>query len=258
MPDNFESILPSTGQSFIDKVRVDAMMSQSETRVPASVTLAQACLESGYGGSDLSRLANNYFGIKGTGPAGSVTMPTQEYVNGRMVTVNAAFRKYNTPSESFADHGWFLRNNSRYANAFNYTGDAARFAQEIHRAGYATDPQYASKLTSLINQYGLTRFDAQPVPLVYEGSSIQCPVLLIGGSSYAPLRKFYEQLGFRVDWDGRVKVNGQYISFTHWMDNNSRTWARVVDLARFVTFNATWDGTNRRIVITEPGRPAYV
>ena len=68
-------------------------------------------------------------------------------------------RKYNTPAESFADHGKFLRDNRRYANAFKHTDDAAQFAREIHKAGYATDPKYSDKLISIINQYGLERFD---------------------------------------------------------------------------------------------------
>jgi flagellum-specific peptidoglycan hydrolase FlgJ len=86
-------------------------------------------------------------------------MPTKEFLNGKWVTVNAKFRKYDSPAGSFADHGKFLRDNSRYANAFKHTDNAAQFAREIHKAGYATDPTYADKLISIINKYGLERFD---------------------------------------------------------------------------------------------------
>lgn len=151
--------LPSTGNAFMDRIAAEAIKSQRQTGVPASVTMAQAALESGWGKSGLSQQANNFFGIKGRGPAGSVTMPTKEFLNGKWVTVNAPFRKYNSPSESFADHGKFLRENRRYANAFNHTDNARQFAREIHKAGYATDPAYSQKLINMIEKYGLERFD---------------------------------------------------------------------------------------------------
>ncbi|HEX8697518.1 MAG TPA: glucosaminidase domain-containing protein [Myxococcaceae bacterium] len=151
--------LPKTGDAFLDRIAAEAIKSQRNTGVPASVTMAQALLESDRGRSGLSKNANNFFGIKGTGPAGSVTLPTQEVYNGRTVTVNAKFRKYDSPSQSFDDHGKFLLKNSRYKPAFNHTGDGKQFAREIHKAGYATDPKYSDKLIKIMNEYGLERFD---------------------------------------------------------------------------------------------------
>ena len=151
--------IPKTGNAFIDSVSADAIKSQRQTGVPASVTMAQAILESGWGKSGLSTQAHNYFGIKGEGPAGHVTMRTREVINGQSVYVNANFRKYHNAAESFTDHGKFLRDNPRYHNAFKHTDDPQRFAQEIAKAGYATDPKYASTLNSIIKQYGLERFD---------------------------------------------------------------------------------------------------
>jgi flagellum-specific peptidoglycan hydrolase FlgJ len=151
--------IPKTGNAFIDRIAADAIKSQQQTGVPASVTMAQAILESGWGKSGLSTQANNFFGIKGTGPAGSVTMRTREVINGQSVYVNAAFRKYDSPAQSFADHGKFFTDNKRYSTAMKHTDDPHRFAQEIAKAGYATDPNYAKALSGLINQYGLGRFD---------------------------------------------------------------------------------------------------
>ena len=151
--------IPKTGNAFIDRIAADAIKSQQQTGVPASVTMAQAILESGWGKSGLSTKANNFFGIKGTGPAGSVTMRTREVINGQSVYVNAAFRKYDSPAQSFADHGKFFTDNKRYSTAMKHTDDPHRFAQEIAKAGYATDPNYAKALSGLINQYGLARFD---------------------------------------------------------------------------------------------------
>jgi flagellum-specific peptidoglycan hydrolase FlgJ len=152
--------IPRTGNAFIDSIAADAIRNQRETGVPASVTIAQAILESGWGRSELSRQANNFFGIKGTGPAGSVTMRTREVINGSVVYVDAPFRKYHTPQESFADHARLFTQSPRYAEAMRHTHDAFRFAAEIHRAGYATDPEYTNKLHSLMRQYNLTQFDA--------------------------------------------------------------------------------------------------
>jgi flagellum-specific peptidoglycan hydrolase FlgJ len=153
------SSLPRTGNAFIDSVSADAVRSQQATGVPASVTLAQAILESDWGRSELSRQGNNYFGIKGQGPAGSITLPTREFLNGHYVKVNAEFRKYNSAEESFTDHGRFFQQNPRYAEAMRHTNNPEQFAREIQKGGYATDPQYSEKLNSLIKKYDLTRFD---------------------------------------------------------------------------------------------------
>ncbi len=76
------------------------------------------------------------------------------------------FRQYANARESFDDHGNPLRNSSRYAAAFATT-NAADFAREIARAGYATDPNYAASLTSIISRYNLTRFDAAPAAPIH-------------------------------------------------------------------------------------------
>lgn len=151
--------LPKTGIQFIDKYAPGAIRSMQSTGVPASVTLAQAILESGWGRSGLTRQGFNFFGIKGEGPAGSITMRTREVYDGRSVYVNAAFRKYHNAAESFIDHGKMLRRMSRYAPAFRHRNDPEQFARELQKAGYATDPNYANSLISIIRQYRLDRFD---------------------------------------------------------------------------------------------------
>ncbi|MBI4863022.1 MAG: glucosaminidase domain-containing protein [Candidatus Riflebacteria bacterium] len=130
------------------------MEASRRTGVPAAVTLAQAALETGYGKSTIGD-AKNLFGIKGTGPAGSVTVPTREVVNGRSVTVQGKFRKYNSWTESIVDHDKLLATGSRYARAMQYRTDPERYAREIHKAGYATDPAYADKLIQIIRENNL-------------------------------------------------------------------------------------------------------
>lgn len=152
--------IPQTGNAFIDSIADDAMRTQREMGIPASVTIAQAILESGWGKSGLTRVANNYFGIKGTGPAGYVVMPTSEYINGRWITVNSRFRKYHNAEESFTDHARFFLENRNYAEALKHIDDPFRFAREIQRAGYATAPNYSNALISIMRQYGLVMFDS--------------------------------------------------------------------------------------------------
>lgn len=150
--------LPTTGDPFIDSIRDAAILSQRETGVPASVTIAQALIESGRGKSGLTMLAHNYFGIKGDGPAGHVLMTTREVVHGRTIFIKAPFRAYHNAAESFVDHGSFFKG-PRYHQAMMVANDAHQFAIEIQKAGYATDPNYAKTLISVIDKFNLTRFD---------------------------------------------------------------------------------------------------
>jgi hypothetical protein len=150
---------PTSSKDFINKVAPGAVTGMWVTNVPASVSIAQAILESGWGSSKLATQANNLFGIKGTGNCGSVTMPTKEIINGEEVIVNAVFRKYCSFGDSIVDHGYFFLENPRYQNAMKNSGNADEFARQIQRAGYATDPNYAQKLINLINQYSLRRWD---------------------------------------------------------------------------------------------------
>ena len=155
-------------QTFIASVAPMAQASQRVYKVPASVSIAQAILESGWGESGLTKRANNYFGIKCSQwrsqyQTGCISMNTWEVYSGANVYINAAFRTYASGEDSFKDHGNFFHVNSRYAPAFSTT-TADDFARAIHRAGYATDPNYANKLIGLMNDYGLRRYDNISTP----------------------------------------------------------------------------------------------
>ena len=128
-----------------------------QSGVPASIILAQAALETGWGEASIGD-ARNLFGIKGTGPAGTISVPTQEYIDGRMVTVNDNFRRYNSWMESMLDHSRLLQG-SRYADAMRNRNDPDQFARELQRAGYATDPDYASKLISIMRANDFYRYN---------------------------------------------------------------------------------------------------
>ncbi len=145
-------------KEFIAKIAPDATRDWLRSGVPASLTIAQAALESSWGSSGLTQKANNLFGIKGSGPAGSVIMPTTEYQNGVRIKINAPFRKYHSWAESVEDHTRLLHN-KRYAAVLNRTGRQAAYA--VAAAGYATDPDYVAKLISLMDKYNLYQYDIQ-------------------------------------------------------------------------------------------------
>jgi flagellum-specific peptidoglycan hydrolase FlgJ len=144
---------------FIAKIAAAAVADYKDSKVLPSITIAQAILESSWGDSGLTAKANNLFGIKGKGPAGSVTMATKEHVGGKIITVDAAFRKYNTWAESIADHSKLLQN-KRYAAVLT-ARDGVTAAYAIKAAGYATDVNYPKLLIDIINKYKLYQYDVE-------------------------------------------------------------------------------------------------
>ena len=155
---------PRAQAEFISWAAKRAKASRSRYKVPVSVSVAQAINESGWGRSSLTTQGNAYFGIKcfGTpGPLATGCRPynTRECNNDNCFDTTATFRVYRSGARSFMDHGRFLTVNPRYRNAFNYTDRPNRFAREIHRAGYATDPNYSDKLIALMRRHNLYRFD---------------------------------------------------------------------------------------------------
>lgn len=152
----------SSPEKFIAVVGEAAQDSQRETKVPASVTIAQAILESSWGQSGLAKKGFNFFGIKaknGPGPAGVINMQTWEVFGGKNTQILDGFKAYNNIWESIADHGHFLRDNPRYGKAFETPSDPKEFARRIHAAGYATDPGYTTKLVKLMDKYNLYQYD---------------------------------------------------------------------------------------------------
>ncbi len=161
-----------TRKEFIAAAVPGAQRSDRETEVPASVTLAQAILETGSG--RIAAGANNFFGIKatavpdegkgifqwGVNGVGCVLRKTQEVIGGRSVTTIGAFRAYPSLERSIQDHGARLLTNPVYKGAFKYTEQPEKFARVIARY-YATDPAYADKVVSLMRSEKLTRYDVK-------------------------------------------------------------------------------------------------
>ena len=144
----------SLQEQYIAKYRDIAVEEMFRSGVPASITLAQGLLESGAGTSRLAVEGNNHFGIK--------CGPTWE---GRSMKAdddrpNECFRVYDSPEESYRDHSDFLRYQDRYKFLFDlYLTDYKGWALGLKAAGYATDPEYPSKLISIIERYKLYDLD---------------------------------------------------------------------------------------------------
>ncbi len=153
-----------TPQIFLETLGAAATQLYREAGVFASVTLAQAALESGWlkkfpVDKYTGQVSYNAFGIKGSGPAGSVLYDSDEVVNGQRVTVEAQFRAYNNWYESMVDHHKFLATD-RYAPV-RRTATPEEAAEQLYACGYATDPEYPAKLTRIINQYNLKQYDTK-------------------------------------------------------------------------------------------------
>ena len=139
---------------YIERYAPLAVEEMYRSGIPASITLAQGLLESGYGLSELAVKGNNHFGIK----------CHNNWTGGRMYydddKKGECFRKYKTPEESYRDHSDFLRYRDRYKFLFDYKiTDYKSWANGLKKAGYATDPSYPKKLINLIEAYDLHEYD---------------------------------------------------------------------------------------------------
>ena len=163
------SVPPSTTAAFIKQAVAPAQASMERYNVPASVTIAQAILESGTGASALTRVDHAVFGMKCFGDPGPVAVGCRSYgthecgSNGKCYSTSASFRAYKTDADSYKDHGLMLSTLSRYQPTFAFTNDPDKFAQALQKAGYATSPKYATNLISVMKRYNLYQYD-RPKP----------------------------------------------------------------------------------------------
>ena len=141
-----------TRAEYIANWKDEAIRQMREHRIPASITLAQAILESGDGNSELAREANNHFGIKCHDWQGKKAYHDDD-------AKKECFRKYNTAHESFEDHSAFLKR-SRYLFLYDYKpSDYKSWAQGLKKAGYATNPKYPDLLIRIIEENKLDQYD---------------------------------------------------------------------------------------------------
>lgn len=200
---NNDTFLPADSGKFI-KFRIESIpeyidtfseIAQLEMKaygIPASITLAQGLLESGYGKGELALKTNNHFGIKcHKGWQGDYDFHDDD-------EKGECFRKYNHPMYSFRDHSTFLTTRSRYAFLFNYRNtDYKKWAHGLRKAGYATDKKYPQKLIYLIEKHQLYKYDRKIARAGYRNDTVvvaEADVVHIvsrGDTLYSLSRKYY-------------------------------------------------------------------
>ena len=169
-----------TRRQYIEKYAETAVREMKATGIPASITLAQGCLESGNGNSTLATKANNHFGIKCHNNWKGKTIKHDDETPGE------CFRSYKNADESFRDHSDFLRYRDRYAFLFDLEPtDYKGWAYGLQKAGYATAKTYATSLIKIIEDEELWRYDKldktaraalPPTPMQAEASILLKPL----------------------------------------------------------------------------------
>ena len=189
--------------AYIERYSALAVSEMQRTGVPASITLAQAIVESGAGSSPLALYANNHFGLK---CHNDWTGEKYYYDDDQ---AQECFRLFASAEDSFRAHSDFLRERERYRALFDLDPtDYKGWAKGLRRAGYATDPAYATKLINLIEDFQLYRFDRQapvgvPSPREQEaerqGSGQEASAAPAGGrpaeTEDAPAAEYSESVG---------------------------------------------------------------
>ena len=162
--------------AYIDQYKDVAKNNMSQYGIPSSIILAQGILESGAGTGSLSVIANNHFGIKchkeWTGPSVRHDDDAEQ----------ECFRKYEQPKESYQDHSLFLTSRPWYASLFELQKDDYQsWAKGLKEAGYATDPEYPTKLIAIIERYQLNQYDAEVLGKKYTPIAVNENVVVSSG-----------------------------------------------------------------------------
>jgi len=150
--------LRDNSSEFQNRMAEHAEAASRATGIPAHLMLGQAALESGWGKREIKGAdgtpSNNLFGIKATGnwDGKVVEATTTEYINGVKQKRVEKFRAYDSYADSFKDFANLMRNNPRYENVMSNMQNVNDYAQAMQKAGYATDPNYATKLASVIQK----------------------------------------------------------------------------------------------------------
>ncbi|WP_051250884.1 glucosaminidase domain-containing protein [Paenibacillus harenae] len=227
-----------------------------------SVRLAQNLLETG----GVIHSWNNLGGIKvGSGQVNAywqgeaVVKGTWEYVDGRSANTRAAFRAYKSVYHFYKDLDLLLTA-PRY-DRVRRAATPEQQAEMLQASGYATDPAYAAKLKSIIQRYGLKRYDAagskhvpkpeklkeaKSIAVLYDGLVITDGYLL-RGVTWVPARKLGEALGAEIDWTGtQVTVNGHELESVL---SESTGYVKVRDLAAEIGLTASWDAAASAVLL---------
>jgi hypothetical protein len=158
--------------SFLVGLLPSVLQTAREYRVPPSITLAQAILESGWGRSGLARDANNLFGVKAGGSDRKVRFNTREHRRGRLRATRRSFRTYDSVDEAIEHHARILGEDRRYAHAREVWTDWPVFLERI-APRYASSPRYPALITEIVELYDLDRWDGMVAQAVQRDQLIE-------------------------------------------------------------------------------------
>lgn len=224
----------SNTQQFLNQIKPGCMSLWKLYGILPSVAAAQAALESGWGNSSLASKYKNLFGIKGAG----VSLPTTEYYDGKTpIGIVDSFRVYPNWNTSILDYGAFLNNYgkkpNRYDGAIGLTDSTAQITA-IWKAGYATDPQYVSKIVGTINANGLNAWDKE----VLSGSSVIAPPPPTGWVRKPESATFYPNTTINIrnqpSRSGAVVGqynNGESVVYDSYVVNDGHVWISYISLS---------------------------
>ena len=208
--------MTETAKKYVQNFKGDAIKEMEMYNIPASITLAQGMLESGYGTSDLAIYANNHFGIK----------CHEEWEGPTFIKTDDAkdecFRKYKLAEESYDDHSEFLKSKGRYAFLFELRKtDYKGWAEGLHEAGYATDKSYADRLIKLIEDLKLYQYDRMQEMAIdkHEKKKTEPQIIKPTTASFSSSRKLFlnNNIKYIVVQDGDT-----YYKIAH--DLDMRLW----------------------------------
>ena len=210
-----------TAESFLKKLKPYVLEDMRKSGILASLTAAQAFIESNKGNSGLSHEPNNnLFGIKGTYNGESVSMWTTEYYNGVPQRVLAAFRKYPSWAESIADHSDLFNRLKRYENLRGLQ-DYKLACKYVKDDGYATSPSYTNTLLGVIQRYELYLWDAEVTGKSAGAENVkQLPVLKLGsrGDYVLAWQKFLNLNGYHAGAENGIFGQNTKKAVMDWQD----------------------------------------
>ena len=211
--------MPYTDVSFLSKLKPYVLADMKSSKILASLTAAQAFIESNKGNSGLTLQANNLFGIKGTYNGQSVKMLTTEYYNGVACKVYADFRKYPSWQESIKDHSDMFNRMNRYSNLRGLT-DYTQACINVKNDGYATSPTYTQTLMNCINKYKLYEWDAEVLgqQITPSPNKDKLPVLKRGSRNDYVLhwQKFLNLNGYRCGYEDGIFGPNTELAVKQW------------------------------------------
>lgn len=162
----------NSGVEYIENYKILAIQVMHKTKIPASITLAQALHESANGTSQLAVKANNHFGVK----CSRNWSGKRFYRNGNKR--NSCFRKYESVEDAYEDRSKFLTSNKQYAFLFKYKQtDYKKWAYGLRRAGYASSKSYASHLIRTIHTYDLHQYDYARIDTQINGDDVSYSIV---------------------------------------------------------------------------------